>query len=371
MFDCKKVVSIFVIAAIPLLATAQDQNSQLEAEVRRAEAQAAAEMREVQEERRETQRQMEEAARQHEQAMRGLRHADKSVDVEVRMREAERSLAIAAQRMADLSMRQLPRVRTVERIVRSNKGPVLGVTIGGEDSSDPVEGVQITAVSPGGAAADVGLRSGDIMTAINGESLTADNSAEAADKLLDFMAGVELGDELTIEYLRDGKATTIDLQPRPMSFDTFTFSFDGDGIGAPDVHVIPPVADVNRFVWVTSSGGFGDMELVKLTADLGRYFGTDEGLLVVRAPGNEELKLKDGDVIRNIDGRVPSSASHAMRILGSYETGETLNIEIMRDKRKSTVAIEVPEVSSTFASPAPAVQVLPPGAVHVPRNDEN
>jgi S1-C subfamily serine protease len=85
------------------------------------------------------------------------------------------------------------------------------------------------------------------------------------------------------------------------------------------------------------------MEMVSLTEDLGRYFGTDKGLLIVRAPEDESLKLRDGDVIRTIDGREPASVTHAMRILGSYQSGETLEIEIMRDKKRLTVSVEMPD----------------------------
>jgi len=85
------------------------------------------------------------------------------------------------------------------------------------------------------------------------------------------------------------------------------------------------------------------VEMVPLTEELGRYFGTDEGLLVVRAPDDEQLKLQDGDVIQSIGGRTPDSVSHAMRILGSYQSGETLEIVIMRDRKKQTLEIEMPD----------------------------
>ena len=93
------------------------------------------------------------------------------------------------------------------------------------------------------------------------------------------------------------------------------------------------------------------MELVKLTDRLGSYFGTDDGLLVVRAPEDDELQLEDGDVIINIDGRSPTSVSHAMRILGSYESGEELKIEIMRDKRKRKITLEVPDNRQSSGQP--------------------
>src|SRR2546425_7956477 len=72
---------------------------------------------------------------------------------------------------------------------------------------------------------------------------------------------------------------------------------------------------------------WGDLELVGLNPDLGEYFGTKEGLLVVKAPADSSLPVKGGDVILSIGGRKPSSPSHAMRILRSYEAGETGSIE--------------------------------------------
>ena len=100
------------------------------------------------------------------------------------------------------------------------------------------------------------------------------------------------------------------------------------------------------------------MEMVKLTERLGSYFGTDEGLLIVRAPNNEDLKLEDGDVLLNIDGREPTSVAHALRILGSYQSGEILNIEVMRDKRKRTLEVVMPDSRRSQVivpeTPAPA-----------------
>ena len=52
---------------------------------------------------------------------------------------------------------------------------------------------------------------------------------------------------------------------------------------------------------------------------------------------------KEGDVILKIDGRKPSSVNHCMRILGSYQPGEKLVLNIMRDKQQETIEIEVPD----------------------------
>ena len=246
MFDCRKVWFFLAIAAMPVAAIAQDREEEIEAEKQRAEARVEVQLRAVEERRRMAEKQMEEAAKMHQEAMRARERAGRSAEVEVRMREAEQALAAAAAQVAELSVRRLPRIQTVERIVRADDRPVLGITVGAASNGDPVEGVGIVAVSPGGAAAEVGLRSGDIITSVNDEPMSADSSDDAAQKLLDFMAGVEEGDVLKVEYLRDGKVSSVDLEPRPVEFGTFSFRFDDDDFVAPDVHVVPPLADVNR-----------------------------------------------------------------------------------------------------------------------------
>ena len=326
------VMAILVMFCLPVIA--QEKTDDLDEQMRQAEQRLVEQEREMAEVHRE--REVQRAERE------SVIH-DESIEVEVRMRVAEESLAEAARQVAELSIRQLPRIATIERIMRGGHGPVLGVTIGADDDDGPVEGVTILGVSPGGVAEESGLRAGDIITAINGEALTAGNDREANEKLLDFMQGVEEGDELSVDYLRNGKSQMAEVSPRSMHGGMFAFEFDGSDFSAPGFPVPPNARDFEKFLWVSGGSGLGDMELVKLTERLGRYFGTDEGLLIVRAPKNEELKLQDGDVIQSIDGRKPTSVNHAMRILGSYQSGETVNIEIMRDKRKRTISIDVPD----------------------------
>lgn len=318
-------------------------------------------------------REMEVAVQQHQEAMRSNADTEKA---EMAMRRAEKAMAVAAQRMAELSIRRLPSNIDVRTMVRGKRGPVLGVTIGAYDDKGPVEGVAILGVSPGGAAEESGLQAGDVITALNDESLMADSSKEADRILIDFMEGVEEGDVLDVEILRDGRTRNVELRPRSMAPGTFAFNLDSGEIAVPRVQMAPGVGDVNRYVWISESGGFGDMELVKLSEDLGSYFGTNEGLLVVRAPENEALQLKDGDVIQNIDGREPNSASHAIRILGSYESGETVKIEIMRNQRKQTISVEVPDDLRSWNKPTPVAPpppidpVAPAVAVLVPQTEE-
>jgi len=292
-------------------------------------------------------RQAYEAAQQEMESER-TRMESKRVDMEIEMREAESRLEEAARRIGELSSRQLRVVGSKNWNLHTdfNERPVLGITIGSSEDDEAVAGVKILGVSPGGAAAEAGLRSGDVITTINKESLSADNADEANSQLVDFLSGVEEGDALDVEYLRDGKVLTTEVSPKQMTVRRFEFP-------GPDSNFsfrVPPRApgsDFRQFVFMTGAGGWGDMEMVALTKDLGRYFGTEEGFLVINAPTDEGFQLRDGDVIQSIDGRTPNSVSHTIRILSSYQSGEELEMKIMRDKRRKTLKIEVPDNRSS------------------------
>lgn len=329
MSVCRKIV---VAASLVLLGVA------VQAQTR--EDEVAARMHEVQAQQQEVQaRQKEVQARQAE--VEQLAQSEAEV-AELRMLEAEQRLAEAAQQIAELSARQLPRVAALEKRIVIDGRPVLGVTIGSDDRGGPVEGVTILGVTPGGAAEESGLRAGDTITAINGQPLSSEVEVDAAAALLDFMADVEEGDVLEVEYLRNGKSGSVEVMPKANRAFAFAFGGGDFDVDMPSVAVTPDF-EAGHYRWYSAGSVWGEIELVKLTEGLGRYFGTSEGLLVVRAPQNEDIKLRDGDVIQSIDGRVPGDVGHAMRILSSYQGGEKLDIVIMRDKKRLTINVEMPD----------------------------
>lgn len=327
------IAALLLMVAAPALGWQQSDNAQQSEEALREQAQQSEERERMRSEQRRDRSQMQ------------LEEERMAAE----MRQAEARLEEAARRIAELSTQQLPAMGGQGWAFQFSSRPVLGVTIEGNNQDGPVEGVQVRGVTPGGAAFEAGLRTGDIITAVNDEALTADSSAAANSILMDFMKGVQEGDTLELDYLRDGKQASVELQPQAAGTRSFTFADRMPRAPrpprAPSVMVAPSPSAAPRIhefmVW-HNDGGWGDMEMVTLTSDLGSYFGTDEGLLVVRAPSSGDLQLKDGDVIQSIDGREPSSIAHAMRILASYQPGEQLKIEIMRDKRKRTLEVKIP-----------------------------
>lgn len=278
-----------------------------------------------------------------------LRAAEtREAEMDRKLKEAEQRMTEAARQIAEITRERLPYMADIERRIELSDKPRLGVTIDGKQKTGPVEGVEIMGVTPGSAASDAGLRSGDVITAVNDDSLSADSADEANSRLLDFMQGVAEGDVLTVEYLRDGKVGSVEVEPRAVENNMFVWRGDGGPHFTvphmPNAPHAPAMVEKFKmefgFPWAGS--GFGQLELVELNEGLGRYFGTDSGLLVIEAPESDAFGLQDGDVIQSIDGREPRDVRHAMRILSSYQSGEKLKLGIMRDKKKRTLDVEIP-----------------------------
>ena len=254
-------------------------------------------------------------------------------DARSELQEARQALEEAAREVARLSAQAAGPVVSRLRIIA--RPAVLGINI-----SDAEEGVQVDGVTPGGPAADSGVATGDVILAMDGAELAGDSPAEL---LIAQMENVSPGDTVVLTIMRDGGEEEIEVIAGSSRAFFGGGDFDDD--------------DERRFDFDDLFGGrgdlgdrllsfrrqWGDMELVELTPELGAYFSTDSGILVVRAPSDEALDvLMDGDVILQIGGRTPNGTAHALRILASFESGETLELEIMRDQDRQTLEVEFP-----------------------------
>lgn len=220
-----------------------------------------------------------------------------------------------------------------------NRGRIGVVVKSDADSETDKIGARIEGVTPGGPAAKAGLKVGDIITKFNGTSLAgvkAEDEEESGPgtKLVELARGLEPGDTVQLEYRRgsDSKKATLVAERLP-HLEMFR-------LPEPPAMAMPRMPEMN-FEFFGSP--WGDLEVVSLNPDLGEYFGTKEGVLVVKAPADSSLPLKGGDVILSIGGRKPTSPSHAMRILRSYEPGETVALDIMRKQKRVTLNWKVPE----------------------------
>ena len=239
------------------------------------------------------------------------------------------------------------------------RGAMLGINIGGEQSK--ADGVEVMSVSPSGPAEAAGLRKGDVITAIDGKPLRkAPESQQPGRQLVDHLRSIEPGKAVKIDYLRDGKklsttVTTVAAEPPMMRIVREHFP-RLEGMDLP----------IDLEGWIGGPGrGFRPLELVPVTPKLGQYFGTDKGLLVVRAPAAEASKIEEGDVILTIGGRTPDSPRHAFRILGSYQPNEQVKVEVLRQRKRLTLEMQVPEAGEAGAlrrAPLPPRAPAPPAS---------
>ncbi|HKI94745.1 MAG TPA: PDZ domain-containing protein [Gemmatimonadales bacterium] len=238
-----------------------------------------------------------------------------------------------------------------------------------EPGTDSI-GAVVQAVTPGGPADDAGLKPGDVITVFNGTRLVGHADQTPGAVLIDEAQKLDPGDTVRVTYRRDGATKTATLVAHDIN--GFMYRFDPrvadsalrfsmrefakqrvmDSAMTRAMQRSREARDRARVIQLDRSGPnmlfrigerWSDMELTSLNPQLGSYFGTSHGLLVVRAPRDSSLELKGGDVILKIGDRVPESPAHAMRIFASYQAGEKIQLEILRQKKHMTITATVPD----------------------------
>jgi PDZ domain-containing protein len=235
-----------------------------------------------------------------------------------------------------------------------NRRARLGLKVNLRARNTDSVGAYVDAVTPNGPAAKAGLQSGDIITKVAGKSVLAGGQAEAGSqqeslpglRLIELVARLQPNDTVPVEFRRgkDRKTVSVVTADEPDILfraapggRTFAFGLRPNGPG----RMAMPLED--DFEGHFSGPAFlygsplADLELAPLNPDLGRYFGATEGVLVISVPKGSELALKSGDVVLTVDGRKPASPSHLLRILRSYERGESFKIDVLRNHKRETV----------------------------------
>jgi len=230
----------------------------------------------------------------------------------------------------------------------------LGVSVNMRARDTDTVGAYLLSVTPNGPAARAGLRSGDIIVRLDGKTLTGGPATANPDqsvpglKLIELAAKLPPSDTVAVEYRRDKERRTTQL----ITGDEANFSFrfgEDEAPGAtgrtelrrirPDMVTRMPdhVGEMRFPLSYTFAGELADLELAPINADLGRYFGVTDGVLVIDVPEDSRLNLKGGDVVLSVDGREAGDPGHLLRILQSYEQGEEVKLEIVRMKKRETI----------------------------------
>ncbi|HEY9143027.1 MAG TPA: PDZ domain-containing protein [Arenimonas sp.] len=306
------------------------------------------------------------------------------------LESARAELQAAAKRVAELSRGEhRSRIVEVERIRRDGNRARLGIVMGAEPG---VAGVRIAAVTPEGPAAKAGLRSGDQLESIDGKAISAKGDA-AVDQARKLLGKLEMDQKVRLGYRRDGKPATATVTAgdaaRVMMFtsgDDFQFHFGEEFEKAMELRELAQLRaqplihpgiemEIARIAAAPCAPGDDDckptvlaqafrwngLNLASVDAKLGRYFGTDRGVLVLGG-GQGLEELEPGDVIQRIGATEVSTPREAMRALRDQDAGDKLQVQLLRDRKSRTVQVTVPEAPTMkwFAPPAPPAPPTPP-----------
>ncbi len=229
-----------------------------------------------------------------------------------------------------------PRFHTRDQQKRAH----LGVMI--QDAEDD-DGALVVSVLPHGGAAEAGINGEDLIVEVNGEPLTDAPSPSKA--LQTALRKVSPGDTVRLVVRRDGESLPVEVVTTPgvehaVVDDVLVFSATP---WRPD-RWRPDRWRPDRWR-MAEPAQRPPLALVDIGQDLGDYFGVDAGVLVVDTPAGSELK--PGDILQRIGGADVASSRDARRLLAS--AGATVEAQVLRKKRKTTVTVRAEEAGAPWA----------------------
>jgi predicted metalloprotease with PDZ domain len=276
------------------------------------------------------------------------------------MRALQEELRDTAERLRKMDMDGGPSAQSFSYSFSTDR-PMIGIVM---VSAEDDRGVRLAGVTPGSPADKAGLESGDLIIAINGHDLTDKGAVDEAYDLLDDM---QKGESFEFEYQRDGERRLASVEAEVMtpslSFDfgrlpEFGYNFNLDDLDVEQFRDLaergrqwqlqmkdwPGRVDIRPFVWQFGWAWSG-LELAPINKQLGRYFGTDNGTLVLEAEGLEDSDLQGGDVILEIDGKPVGSPREVMRELKELEPGQSVAVTLVREGKRREVSVVAPQFS--------------------------
>lgn len=240
----------------------------------------------------------------------------------------------------------------------------------------------IESVDPGSPADKAGIRSGDVLVAIDGRDVTIAGvpvQALVPDTRVPFVVRRSAGQHITVQVLVEPRPEALDrtpcpwmdaniaqvLQPTPADYFVYADSLFVRAVApsarASAIRVWPSRPDSSRPA--VASSGFGSVNRVyasplvaqfasgtstvagiqvyALNDQLGKAFGTSNGLLVLEvAPGlpGQQAGIRGGDVLLSADGEELRNGRSLARAIERAMSRE-VKLVVLRDKERETIVL--------------------------------
>lgn len=214
---------------------------------------------------------------------------------------------------------------------RPGRRAMLGVMTGPDESR---KGAIVREVTPNSAAAKAGLQEGDRITKVDGERIGD------ARELVASIGRHQSGEKVSVTYERDGKAETVDATLTPANPESMARVFrfgPGDDMG--DM----PNAMMRRFNFPAGDEPFSPRPKLGITAE-DRADGSGVRVLDVKPQSPaEKAGLKEGDVIRKVDGEAVGSVDELQLSLRDRKPNEPVKLEYQRNGKTATTSFTLPK----------------------------
>lgn len=204
-----------------------------------------------------------------------------------------------------------------------------------DNSGTTKEGARIVEVIKGSEAEKIGLKRGDIIVALNGETIK-----EPSD-LVDIIDGIDEGEEVTLSILRDGQKKSFTATLNPFEGHAYAFHTDNEeGDVENEVFMTPGQRKELRIIrpsginaTINGKGGYLGVQVRNLTDQLKEYFEVKNGVLideVMKDSPAEKSGLKAGDIIVSINDRKIEDYQDLVRTINYYNPEEEVSISYVR-----------------------------------------
>ena len=112
--------------------------------------------------------------------------------------------------------------------------------------------------------------------------------------------------------------------------------------------------------WFAFMSPWWGLNLAPLNPDLGRYFGTDKGVLVLSRSDKQFPELQPGDVITDVAGKSVAQPEDVQRALRGAADDKRVRIAVRRHGKALSLAMKVPPRWNLLPPPPPPAPPAPP-----------
>lgn len=254
----------------------------------------------------------------------------------------------------------------------ANRG-FLGLIMEGSPVS---EGIVITRIVPDSGAEEAGVKPGDLIIGVRGEEVIGSDETDRLHNGIASLGHLNAGDKVPLTLIRDGKTIerTVTAKAKPMQFVMMqkhlmtdelptdlaaientlqVLELDRRGLVEEErikieglrerLHAQASIMQESGFQHFKSYAWLRQLKMVALSPELGRYFGSDSGVLILNAPEDNPFGLQVGDVVTKVDGSMIDSPKSLMVYMYSYAPGAKLVLKLMRDNKPLTLDLKMPE----------------------------